>query len=187
MIFVEVKKLNSEVRKTGEIRIKALRLLKNSLILGFVLILLNLIRPEMKLFINFEIEGFTITGEIVSSILSLIFIIYFGYFILTDAKYFLDLISVEFGSKERGKTKNIMYDIAAIISLILASQLLAPFLASIPDIGSIIAKTVSIVFLVIGVLIIYHLSNEVYYLIKENIENLIKKGSKQVRENIEKK
>jgi hypothetical protein len=182
-----VKKLNSKVRKTSEIRIKALRLLKNSLILGFMLTLLNLIRPEISFFINFEIGGFTITGEIVSSILSLIFIIYFGYFILTDAKYFLDFISLEFGSKERGKTKNIMYDIAAIISLILASQLLAPFAAFIPDAGNIVTKAVSIVFLVIGVFIIYHLSNEVYYLVKKNIENLIKKASKQVRENIERK
>jgi hypothetical protein len=173
--------LNSRVRETGEIRIRAFRLLKNSLILGFTLILVNLFRPELSLFINFEIGGFTITGEIVSSVISLMFIIYFGYFILTDAKYFLDFISAELGSKERGKTKNITYDIAAIISLILASQLLTPFVASIPDVGNLVAKAASIAFLVIGVIIIYHLANEVYYLIKKNVENLIRKASKQVR------
>jgi hypothetical protein len=173
--------LNSEVREPSEIRIRAFRLLKNSLILGFILILVNLIRPELSLFINFEIGGFTITGEIVASVISLIFIIYFGYFILTDAKYFLDFISAELGSKERGKTKNITYDIAAIISLILASQLLAPLASAIPDVGNLVTKAASIAFLVIGVLVIYHLANEVYYLIRKNIENLAKKASKQVR------
>lgn len=171
--------MSSQLRGTSEIRIRASRLLKNSIILGFILILLSLIRPELSLFINFEIGGFTITGEIVSSVVSLMCIIYFGYFILTDAKYFLDLISAEIGSKERGKTKNITYDIAAIISLILASQLLTPFVTSIPDAGNFVAKAASIAFLVIGVIIIYHLANEVYSLLKKNVENLIENSSKQ--------
>jgi hypothetical protein len=166
---------------TSEIRTRAFRLLKNSLTLGFILILLDLLRPELSSFINFQIGGFPITGEMVLSIISLMFIVYFGYFILIDAKYFLDLISIKLGSKERGKAKNITYDIAIIISLVLASQLLTPFLTSISDIGNAAAKATNIVLLAIGFVIVYHLANEIYYLIRRNIENLIEETSKQIR------
>ncbi len=164
-----------------EIRTRVFRLLKNSLTLGFILIFLGFLRPELSSFINFEIGGFPITGEMVLSIIALMFIIYFGYFILIDAKYFLDLISIKLGSKERGKAKSVTYDIAIIISLVLASQLLTPFLASIPNVGDAVAKATNIVFLAIGFVIVYHLANETYYLIKKNIENLIDEASKQIR------
>jgi uncharacterized protein YacL len=166
---------------TSGIRTRAFRLLKNSLILGFILIFLGFLRPELSSFINFEIGGFPITSEMILSIISLMFIIYFGYFILIDAKYFLDFISIKLGSKERGKAKSVTYDIAIIISLVLASQLLTPFLDSISDVGNAIAKVANIVFLAIGFVITYHLANEIYYLIKKNIENVIEEASKQIR------
>jgi predicted PurR-regulated permease PerM len=175
------------VSRTGEIRIRALRLLKNSLILSFTLILLSLVRPELLSFINFEIGGFRITGEIVLSVISLVFIIYFGYFVLIDVKYFLDFISAELGSKERGRAKSVTYDIAGIISLILASQLITPFVASISDVGNSVAKGINIVLLAIGFFIVYHLATEIYDLIKKNIENLIEKPSKQMRKEPEEK
>jgi uncharacterized protein YacL len=166
---------------TSEIRTRAFRLLKNSLTLGFILIFLDLLRPELSSFINFEIGGFPITGEMVLSIISLMVIISFGYFILIDAKYFLDFISIRLGSKERGKAKSITYDIAIIISLVLASQLLTPFLASIPDVGNAVAKATNIALLAVGFVIVYHLADEIYYLIRKNIENLIQETSKQIR------
>jgi hypothetical protein len=166
---------------TSGIRVRAFRLLKNSLTLGFVLIFLDLIRPELSSLISFEVGGFSITGEMVLSIVSLLFIIYFGYFILIEAKYFLGLISIKLGGRERGKAKSVTYDVAIIISLVLASQLLAPFFASIPNFGDNIATTVNIAFLAVGFVIVYHLANEIYDLIKKNIENLIEEASKQIR------
>jgi hypothetical protein len=166
---------------TSEIRIRVFRLLKNSLSLGFILIFLGLLRPEISSLINFEIGGFQITGEMVLSIVSLIVIIYFGYFILIDAKYFLDVISFKLGSRERGKAKGITYDVAIIISLALASQLLTPFLASIPDVGNTVAKATNIAFLAIGFVIVYHLGSEIYYLIKKKIESVIEEATKQIR------
>jgi hypothetical protein len=173
--------------KASEIRTRTFRLLKSSLALGFTLIFLSLLRPELISFISFEIGGFTVTGEVIISIISLMFVIYFGYFILIDAKYFLDFISVKLGSKERGKAKSVTYDVAIIISLVLASQLLTPFLASIPDAGNDVAKATNIAFLAIGFVIVYHLAKELYYLIKKKIENLIEETSKQLKKEHRKK
>lgn len=166
---------------SGEIRRRAFRLLKNSLILYFILIFINLLRSQLVSFIIFEISGFTITSYVVLNAFSLIFIIYFGYFILIDLKYFVDLISIKLEGKERGKTKSITYDIAAIISLILASQLLTPFLSTIPNIGNTMAKAINVVFLAIGFFIVYHISNEIYYLIKKHVDKLIEETYKQIK------
>jgi hypothetical protein len=168
-------------REPGEIRARIFRLLKNSLALSFVLILINLLRPELNLLIKYEIGGFEVTGDVISDIGSLVFIVYFGHFILIDSKYFLDFLSSKLEQKERGRTKSITYDIAAIISLILASLLLTPFMTSIPDVGDTAAKVINIVFLAIGFLIVYHLASEAYYLAKKHIEALIKETSRQFK------
>jgi predicted PurR-regulated permease PerM len=165
----------------GEIRTRVFRLLKNSLALGFTLIFINLLRPELTRLINVEIEGFPVTGELISNIISLVLIVYFGYFVLIDSKYFLDFLSSKLERKERGKAKSITYDIAAVISLVLTSLLLTPFVASIPDVGYAVAKVINIVFLAVGFLIVYHLAGEVYYLTKKHIEALIREASRQFR------
>jgi hypothetical protein len=180
-IRVEVWVRTITVSETSEIRTRVFRLLRNSLTLGFALIFFNLLRPELSSFITFEIGGLTITSETVLNIVSLVFIVYFGYFILIDAKYFLDYISTKLGSREGGKAKSLIYDIAAIISLILASQLLTPFAVSIPHIGNAVANAINIMFLVICLIIVYHLANELYYLIKKHVENLIQETPKQLR------
>jgi uncharacterized protein YacL len=162
----------------GEIRTRMFRLLKNSLVLGFALIFISLLRPELTL-INVETEGLTVTGEVISNIVSLVFIVYFGYFILIDSKYFLDFLSSKLERKERGRTKSITYDIAAIISLVLASLLLTPLMTSIPNVGDNAAKVTNIVLLAVGFLIVYHLAREMYYLTKKHIEALVRETSKQ--------
>jgi hypothetical protein len=170
------------VSGASEIRTRAFRLLKNSLALGFILISFSLLRPELAFFIHFEIGGFTITGEMILNMVSLIFIIYFGYFILIDSKYFLDFLSNKLGTKERGRAKSVIYDVAAIISLILASQLLTPFVASVPDVGDAAATAVNVAFLAVGFVIAYHLANEIYHLMKKHVEKLIEETSKQIKQ-----
>ena len=157
--------------RISNIRIRAFRLFKNGLILGFALFFLNMLQPMLS-FINFEIEGLTITGELVLRTVSLLFIIYFGYFILIDAKYFLDFISIKLGSKEQEKAKSLIYDVASIISLILASQLLTPFLVSIRDVGIAVAEITNIVLLVIGFVIAYHLISQIYHLVRNYFEKI---------------
>ena len=167
--------------ESGETRKRILRLIKNTLTLGFVLVFLNLLSSELSSLINYFLQGFTITSQTVLNIITLMFIVYFGYFILIDAKYFLDMISAKLGAKERDKSKAITYDVAGIISLILASQLLMPFLYSIAQFGDSLAKVVNIVFLAVGLFIAYHLASQIYYLARQNVEKLIE-DAKHVRQ-----
>lgn len=171
----------SMASETSEIRTRLFRLVKNVLVLCFILIFFNLLRPQFTSFFNFEIGGFTVTSEMVLGMVALMFIIYFGYFILIDSKYFLDFMSIKLGRRERGKARSVTYDVAAIISLILASQLLTPFVASIPDVGDTVVKVMSIIFLAVGFLIVYHLANEIYSLMKKHVEKLIEDALRQIK------
>jgi predicted PurR-regulated permease PerM len=172
--------------ESGETRRRILRLTKNILTLSFVLVFLNLLQPELSSLINFFLQGFAITSQTVLNIIILIFIVYFGYFILIDAKYFLDRVSTRLLAKERDKSTAITYDVAGIISLILASQLVTPLLNSISQFGDTIAKAVNIVFLAVSLFLAYHLASQIYYLAKQNVEKLIE-DAKHIRQERRKK
>jgi predicted PurR-regulated permease PerM len=172
--------------ESGETRRRILRLTKNILTLSFLLVFLNLLQPELASLINYFLQGFIITSQTVLNIITLLFIVYFGYFILIDAKYFLDMISTRLGAKERGKSKTITYDVAGIISLILASQLVTPLLNSISQFGGTIAKAVNIVFLAVSLFLAYHLATQIYYLAKQNFEKLLE-DAKHIRQEHRKK
>ena len=154
----------------GEIRKRILRLTKNVLVLAFALVFLTLLRPELLTAIDFVAAGFMVTGDVIVNIIALLFIIYYGYFILIDVKYFFDSVSARMGRKETGELKSVTNDVAAIIALILASALLTPALASIQNIGATTAKIVNIILLAIGFFIVYHLANQIYHLIRKRIE-----------------
>jgi predicted PurR-regulated permease PerM len=159
--------------EAGEVRKRIFRLIKNSLTLGFILIFLSLLRPQLVSLIGFTAEGLTISGDLILNVIDLLFVVYFGYFILVDVKYFLDLASARFGRKDRGKLQSITYDIAGLISLVLASSLVTPILTSIQGIGETTAKVVNIILLAIGFFIVYHLANQIYSLLKQQVEKLI--------------
>lgn len=169
------------------IRKRTFRLLKNVLILCFAFILFSAIRPELAPFFNFEIGSFEITSKMILDTVSLIFIVYFGYFILVDLKHFLDFInnfmSIKLGAKEQGNAKSVTYDVAAIISLILAAALLTPLITSIPDVGGTIGKGINLVLVGIGFFIVYHLANEIYYLVKNYVAKVYDETSRQIRIN----
>jgi hypothetical protein len=111
-----------------------------------------------------------------------LFVVYFGYFILVDIKYFLDLASKRFGQKDPGNLQSITYDVVVLISLILASFLLTPIISSIHGLGVTAAKIVNIILLAVGLFLIYHLANKIYSLLKQEIEKLILE-TKQYRTN----
>jgi hypothetical protein len=160
-------------RESGDNRKRILRLTKNTLTLSFLLVFLSLLHPELTSLINYFLQGFAITSQTILNIINLIFIVYFGYLILIDAKYFLDTISAKLGAKERNKSKTIIYDIAGIISLVLAFQLVNPLLNSVTQFGGTFAKVVSIVFFAIGLFLVYHIATQIYHVGKQNIEKLI--------------
>ena len=155
----------------GDVSTRLFRLIKNTLTLGFILFFLELLRPELFSMVNYFVSS-SVTSDTVLNLVTLIFIIYFGYYILIDSKYFLDLVSEKLGSKETNKARNITYDITAIISIILASQLMTPILSKIPSIGSTVTKVVNLAFLAGEFLILYHMANQIYYLLKQYTDRL---------------
>jgi hypothetical protein len=170
----------------SETRTRILRLFKNSLKLGFVLVLINLLRPELSSLISLFFQGFAITNPGILDFINLMFIIYFGYFILSDCKFFLNIMSARLGVREHDSPKTITYDIAAIISLVLISQLLTPFLDSFPQVGHTIATVLNLVLLGIGFLLAYHVAIEAYEVARLHIEALIE-GARQIGIEREKK
>ncbi len=169
------------VVEASEVRIRVFRLIKNSLALGFILFFFSLLRPELVSLIDFAIGELSISGDLILNIIALMFVVYFGYFILVDVKYFLDWASTRFGKKDQGSPKGITYDIAGLISLVLASFLVTPLLTSVGG-GETAVNVFNIALLAIGFFIVYHLANQIYVLIKQEIEKLIGE-TKQLRAN----
>jgi hypothetical protein len=162
--------------EAGEVRERLFRLIKSSLTLAFVLIFLGFLRPELTSLLDYIVEGLSVSSSLILNAITLAFIVYFGYFILIDAKYFLDKVSVRFGQKDRGKLQTITYDIAGLISLFLVSALITPFLALIQTVGGTISRIFNIVLLGIGFFIVYHLANQIYSVIRQRFEKLIQNG-----------
>jgi len=171
----------------GDVRKRIFRLLKNILLLYFILLCIRTVQPEFFSIINFEIYDFKISGEKIAATLSLIFTIYFGYFILIDLRFFLDLankfISMKLGEGEHGKAKIITYDIAVIIASILIQEFLTPIVLAIPYIGESIIKVINLAILALIFFIIYHMANELYYILKRPIDRLIEETFRKTKKN----
>jgi hypothetical protein len=165
---------------SGEVRKRIFRLIKNGLALGFILVFFNLLKPELISLIDYAFGGLSISGDLILSVITLLFVVYFGYFILVDVKYFLDLATTQFGQKGQANLKSITYDVAGLISLVLASFLLTPIVTAIQGVGETAVKVVNIVLLAIGLFVVYHLANQIYSLFKREIGKLIL-GTKQFR------
>lgn len=166
--------------KAGELRKRLFRLIKSSLILIFVLTLLSFLRPQLVSMVSDIYPGSTGTSDLALNVISLLFVIYFGYFILIDVKYLLDLVTAKFRRPDQGKLQTIAYDIAGIISLVLASSLLSPILSSIKDVGGTAVSVLNLALLAIGLILIYHMANQVYTLLKQRIEKIVQE-TKQSR------
>ena len=158
--------------EVGEVKAKFFRLIKNTLILGFILVFFTLLRAELISLINLAVSGLSISGDLIFNMIILLFVVYFGYYILIEVKYFLDLASKRLGRKNQGNLQSVTYDIAGLISLILASFLLSPIVVSISGFGDTAAKIVNVLLLAIGLLIVYHLANQLYMLLKKQIGKL---------------
>jgi hypothetical protein len=78
--------------EAGEARGRIFRLIKNSLILGFVLIFLSFLRPELVSLIDYAALG--VSGDLILNIVELLFVVYFGYLILADLKHSMAIMRV---------------------------------------------------------------------------------------------
>ncbi|MFC1803872.1 hypothetical protein ACFL0D_07915 [Thermoproteota archaeon] len=169
------------------IRDKIFRFLKYLLILLFIVFFLRVLENQSS-FIQFQVLDYIVTDKLIIRLIATMFFIYYGYFILVDLKIFIDLLNLytarTLGYDESNKIKNIAYSIAAIIYLFLASLLILPFVNSIQTYGKVLASYLDLAFLAIIFIIIYNISNEVYSLTKNKIDETIDELTKKITQEI---
>ena len=169
------------------IRESIYRFLKYSLILLFIVFFLRVLENQSS-FIQFKVLEYIVTDKLVIRLLATMFFIYYGYFVIVDLKFFVDILNQytakTLGYNESNKIKNIAYSVASIISLFLASLLVLPFVSSIPPYGELVAGYLNLVFLALIFLIIYNISNMLYSLMKDKIDETIDELSKKISQEI---
>jgi hypothetical protein len=161
---------------TDVIRDKIFRFLKYLLILLFIIFFLRVLENQPS-YIQFKILDYIMTDKLIIRLIATMFFIYYGYFVIVDLKLFIDVINQytakTLGYNESNKIKNIAYSITTIISLFLASLLILPLVSSLPSYGDIIASYLNLAFLGIIFIIIYNISNQVYSLAKDKIDETV--------------
>jgi len=169
---------NDMQRNSRDVGKRLLRLLKNILILYFALTLCKALEPYLAPILNLELGSLLISSELVFTGVSLVLLIYFGYFILLDIRFFLNLASKAISSwligEEVSRVRVIAYDVAVIIALILFRELATPLLRCIEGVGAPLATAVQIIVLAIILLMVYHLAGQLYHLLKDRIEGIVK-------------
>ena len=171
---------------SNAIRNRIVNLLKNIFKLSLVLLFLKVISGSLNQYVTFNLAEFTITGEMIANGLSLVFIVYYGYSILTDGSFLIDLASkammLRLGVEKTGTSKTIVYDVTCLIALVLAAEALIPIMGVIPESGPLLAEVTTIVFVAVGFLLVYHLGKGTYSLMRTRIDQVIKKVSEKFEE-----
>ena len=169
------------------IRESIYRFLKYSLILLFIIFFLRVLESQSP-FIQFKVFEYTVTDKLVIRLIATTFFIYYGYFVIVDLKFFVDILNQytakTLGYNESNKIKNIAYSVASIISLFLASLLVLPFVSSIPTYGELVAGYLNLAFLALIFLIIYNISSTLYSLMKDKIDEAIEELSKKINQEL---
>jgi len=165
---------------------RVVNLLKSIFKLSLVLLFLKAISGLLNQYVTFNLADFTITGEMIANGLSLVFIVYYGYSILTDGSFLIDIASkamtLRLGVEKTGTAKAIAYDVTCLIALVLAAEALIPIMGVIPESGPLLAEVTSVMFIVVGFLLVYHLGKATYSLMRVRIDQVIKKISEKFEE-----
>jgi len=181
-----LKKATDTATTSNAIRNRIVNLLKNIFKLSLILLFLKVISGSLNQYVTFNLAEFTITGEIIANGLSLLFIIYYGYSILTDGSFLIDIASkammLRLGAEKTGTSKTIVYDVTCLIALVLAAEALIPIMGVIPESGPLLAEVTTIVFIAVGFLLVYHLGKGTYSLMRTRIDQAIKKVSEKFEE-----
>ena len=74
------------------IRESIYRFLKYSLILLFIIFFLRVLESQSS-FIQFKVLEYTVTDKLVIRLIATTFFIYYGYFVIVDLKFFVDILN----------------------------------------------------------------------------------------------
>lgn len=181
-----MKNVTDTATTSNAIRNKIVNLLKNSFKLSLVLLFLKVISGSLNQYVTFHLAEFTVTGEMVANGLSLVFVVYYGYSILTDGSFLIDIASkammLKLGVEKTETPKAIVYDVTCLIALVLAAEALIPIMGAIPESGPLLAEVTSMVFIATGFLLVYHLCKAIYSLMKARIDQVIEEVSEKFEE-----
>ncbi len=156
-----------------ELRRRIRRLLGSSIKLVLVLFTLTIL-DAMFGGLTFTFFGFqTDTSEVLGTI-RLIAIVYYGYWILRDSLFFLDILTDvlarKFNLGSSGNLRRIGLDFLYLISLGLGWFGLSPFLKLVPDI---VVRALALIFLLLAIVFLYDLVKTVYSILRISYESLI--------------
>jgi len=181
-----LKNATDSATTSNAIRNRIVNLLKNIFKLSLVLLFLKAISGSLDQYVAFNLAEFTITGEMITNGLPLVFIVYYGYSILTDGSFLIDIASkammLRLGVEKTETPKTIVYDVTCLIALVLAAEALIPIMGVIPELGPLLAEVTSVVFIAVGFLLVYHLGKGTYSLMRARIDQVIKKVSEKFEE-----
>ncbi len=157
----------------GEVERRLRRFLKNAAWLALSLILL--VGMDLALGgIRFRAFGVELDTTEVIGVFRLMSIIYFGYWVLRDGLYLLDLTAgllteaLELG--EAGGPRRIGLDVLYLISLGLGWLAASPFLGILPELAS---RAAALAFLSLAVVFVYDAVKTSYSLIRSRVEALV--------------
>ncbi len=156
-----------------ELRKRIRRLLGSLIKLVLVLFTLTILDAVFG-GLSFTFFGFQTDTSEVLGIIRLIAIVYYGYWILKDSLFFLDILTdvlarrFNLGSSEN--PRRIGLDFLYLISLSLGWFALSPFLKLVPDMA---VRVLSLIFLLLAIVFLYDLVKTVYSILRLSYESLI--------------
>lgn len=169
-----------------DIRRRIRRLLVSFIKLGLVLLALTLMDAAFGGII-FEVFNLSLDSSEILGIFRLIAIIYYGYWVLKDSLFFLNILSGtiarKFELEGASKPRRVGLDTLYLISLGLGWLALSPFLRALPDLA---VRAISLAFLLMAFIFIYDLVSTVYSMVKGGFESLVDTLSELVRRELSK-
>ncbi len=167
-----------------EIRQRIRRLLGSLIKLILVLFALTILDTMFGGF-TLDLFGFlTDTSEVLGAV-RLIAIVYYGYWILKDSLFFLDLLTDvltrRFDLGGSGNLRRIGLDFLYLISLGLGWFALSPFLKLAPEL---VVRALALIFLVLAIVFLYDLVKTVYSMLRISFESLVDTLSEMIGKEI---
>lgn len=163
-------------RMGREIKLRLPRLIMNVVMALIFFIISIFVPPPLS---NIEVPGLNIGANQLVWIVSIFIMAIFLVRALSDALIlgdaFTDVVIRRLGIKEERSPKRALRDFIYIIVIILVATALAPFLASIKDVGGWLSTANTYIALALIIILIYDIGRILYHIVEEKAELLAEK------------
>jgi len=163
-------------RMGREIKLRLPRLIMNVVMALIFFIISIFVPPPLS---SIEVPGLNIGANQLVWIVSIFIMAIFLVRALSDALIlgdaFTDVVIRRLGIKEERSPKRALRDFIYIIIIILVATALAPFLASIKDVGGWLSTANTYIALALIIILIYDIGRILYHIVEEKAELLAEK------------